>query len=106
MTAGGPYLLWLTAPGPAFVPLAMSGVAALVFAERIVSLGWDGRWWRDRIFHWGAFPALMGAVICSDEARHGNGMLLCGGIWLLAGVAAGLIAAVLRERIQAAYAPA
>ena len=106
VTAGVPYLLWLTAPGPAFVPLAISGVAALVFGERIVSLGWDGRWWRDRIFHWGAFPALMGAVICSDDVRHGNGVLLCGGIWLLAGVAAGLISAVLRERVQAAYAPA
>ncbi|WP_293907225.1 hypothetical protein [Phenylobacterium sp.] len=95
-----PLILWRTAPDAAYAPLIAAAVAAMVLLERIVSLGWDGRGLRDKLFHWGGVPALFAAVIAEEDARQGNAFLLFGGLWLMAGVAAGLIGALRRERVE------
>lgn len=106
VAAGMPMLLWMAAPGEAYVPLALAGLAALVFAERIVTLGWDARMLRDKLFHWGGLPAFIFAVAAEEEARQGNAVLLGGALWLMAGVAAGTMTAIRREREMARLAPA
>jgi hypothetical protein len=105
-TATVPGLIWSSAPSLAFAPLLAAAMAMLVFGERIVTLGWDRRLLRDKLFHWGGVPALFFAVFAEEDARQGGAYLLAGALWLLAGVTAGLVGALRRERELARLAPA
>jgi hypothetical protein len=105
-TASLPGLIWSAAPSMAYAPLLATAVAMLVFGERIVTLGWDRRLLRDKLFHWGGVPALFLAVFVDEDLRQGGAYLLAGALWLLAGVTAGLVGALRRERELARLAPA
>ena len=70
MTASLPWLVWSSAPSLAFAPLMASALAMLVFGERIVTLGWDRRLLRDKLFHWGGVPAFFLAVFAEEDARQ------------------------------------
>ncbi len=104
--AGLPGLVWSAAPSLAYAPLLAGAMAMLVFGERIVTLGWDRRVLRDKLFHWGGVPALFFAVLAEEDARQGGAYLLAGALWLMAGVTAGLVGALRRERELARLAPA
>jgi hypothetical protein len=99
-----PFAIWANATSPAILALLMAAMTLLVLVERTFVLGWEDRWLRDRVFHWGGLPAFFFAVIIDEEQRQAGAYLLGGSLWLMGGVALGVMAALRRERRQGAYA--
>jgi hypothetical protein len=93
-----PILLWAVAPGHRFAPLAAAWTVAVYLAHRPMTSRPSPEALRvlNLVRGIGGPVCLAAASIASDRNRQGDVMLLFAGIWLLAGVAVAVLAA-LRE---------
>jgi hypothetical protein len=100
VTAATPFLLWWAAPGPTWTPVAAALVAILTLVHKVPAANLIGRAYtlRDLVMRFGWFGWALASAAATDVYRQGNPALLWGGMWLLTGVAATVIGALVRER--------